>query len=103
MSHSDNSFMQSHFFTFSPSFTSWRMASERRPTGLTILLTDKRKPAPLEDGALAGVTIRGPVQARRAATSVLDWRRIHEGPCRLPSRPRVPGPAIAQQRLRCRR
>src|SRR5258707_6027116 len=25
MSHSDNSFMQSHFFTFSPSFTSWRM------------------------------------------------------------------------------
>jgi hypothetical protein len=28
MSHSDNSFMQSHFFTFSPSFTSWRMASE---------------------------------------------------------------------------
>src|SRR5258705_9837626 len=28
VSHSDNSFMQSHFFTFSPSFTSWRMASE---------------------------------------------------------------------------
>ena len=57
-----------------------------RPTGLTILLTDKRKPAPLEDGALAGVTIRGRVQARRVATSVLDWLRIHEGPCRLPSR-----------------